>query len=445
MNEIDSETVMNISQKTVLSLSDKSDNGYHRQTEYDINVEASSNVDFGTHDVTMQPTPTSAYRNQIQESLSLLYETLDNTTQVVKPHEQLYQELNNDVWCEIFPLKDKQIVPSTHLQPISDIPNQRVKSQPYEELNNDVWNEIFPTRDTNCETIQLQPISDNSHELVRTKTHDPHNRSELNKTNQIVIDQTPTEDDLKCSISPSLLYDGSNTPGGVTNPPLLYAYPHLIDEIPSYEHNDSISHLPRSSFEVLSSDLAVLSSDNSAHPNASSTSNKTDLNELITSARGKEHDSGNEYESIPAGHEPLMDETGPRSVHRPTGRPLPVIPQSNYDDVNENESKLNFSNTVSCRTCISIAKIVFVLTVLVVVVSSVVVVITMLVLAARNNIEGKLLVFLFNISFANCPDANNESSEVFDIIKPGRRVKLKRSQAVNVHKLLTIRYLLPGQ
>jgi len=40
--------------------------------------------------------------------------------------------------------------------------------------------------------------------------------------------------------------------------------------------------------------------------------------------------------------------------------------------------------------------------------------------------------------------ANNESSEVCGIIKPGRRVKLNRSQAVNVHKLLTIRYLRVG-
>jgi len=39
----------------------------------------------------------------------------------------------------------------------------------------------------------------------------------------------------------------------------------------------------------------------------------------------------------------------------------------------------------------------------------------------------------------------NESSEVFDIIQPGRRVKLNRSQAVNVHKRLTIRYLQQGQ
>jgi len=38
--------------------------------------------------------------------------------------------------------------------------------------------------------------------------------------------------------------------------------------------------------------------------------------------------------------------------------------------------------------------------------------------------------------------ANNESSEVCGIIKPGRSVKLNRSQAVNVHKLLTVRYLL---
>jgi len=39
--------------------------------------------------------------------------------------------------------------------------------------------------------------------------------------------------------------------------------------------------------------------------------------------------------------------------------------------------------------------------------------------------------------------AKNELSEVCGIIKPGRRDKLNRSQAVNVHKLLNIRYLLP--
>jgi len=39
------------------------------------------------------------------------------------------------------------------------------------------------------------------------------------------------------------------------------------------------------------------------------------------------------------------------------------------------------------------------------------------------------------------PRANNESSEVCGINKPGRRVKLNGSQAVNAHKLLMIRYL----
>jgi len=42
------------------------------------------------------------------------------------------------------------------------------------------------------------------------------------------------------------------------------------------------------------------------------------------------------------------------------------------------------------------------------------------------------------------PAANNESSEVCGIIKPGRRVRLNKSQAVNVHKPLTISYLAPG-
>jgi len=40
--------------------------------------------------------------------------------------------------------------------------------------------------------------------------------------------------------------------------------------------------------------------------------------------------------------------------------------------------------------------------------------------------------------------ANNESSELCGIIKSGRRVKLNRSQALNVHKLLTIGYLHPA-
>jgi len=41
--------------------------------------------------------------------------------------------------------------------------------------------------------------------------------------------------------------------------------------------------------------------------------------------------------------------------------------------------------------------------------------------------------------------ANNESSEVCGIIKPGQTVKLSRSETVNVHKLLTIRYLREGR
>jgi len=56
----------------------------------------------------------------------------------------------------------------------------------------------------------------------------------------------------------------------------------------------------------------------------------------------------------------------------------------------------------------------------------------------------KLLVFendADNEYRTQMPSANNESSEVCGHIKPGQRVKLNRSQAVNVHKLLTIRYL----
>jgi len=59
------------------------------------------------------------------------------------------------------------------------------------------------------------------------------------------------------------------------------------------------------------------------------------------------------------------------------------------------------------------------------------------------NVYFSILDFLFQVHPA--PAANNESSEVCYIIKPGRRVKLNRSKVVNVHKLLTIRYLPPDE
>jgi len=47
--------------------------------------------------------------------------------------------------------------------------------------------------------------------------------------------------------------------------------------------------------------------------------------------------------------------------------------------------------------------------------------------------------FLISFHKSAIRDANNESSEVCGIINPGRRVSLNRSQAVKVHKLVTIR------
>jgi len=52
-------------------------------------------------------------------------------------------------------------------------------------------------------------------------------------------------------------------------------------------------------------------------------------------------------------------------------------------------------------------------------------------------------LFILSGLKSSIPCANNESSEVFGIVKPGRRVKLNRSQTKNVHKLLTIGYLHP--
>jgi len=53
-------------------------------------------------------------------------------------------------------------------------------------------------------------------------------------------------------------------------------------------------------------------------------------------------------------------------------------------------------------------------------------------------------IYSDNNSRRRAAGANNESSDVCGIIKPGQRVKLIRSQAINVHKLLTIRYMRRG-
>jgi len=94
--------------------------------ENDIYNEAFSSVDFETNDVTIQPTPASAHQNQVQDSFPP-YEPLDNPTQVVRSQSlNSYEALNHDVWSESFPIRGRQIIETSQLQPISNVLDQKV-------------------------------------------------------------------------------------------------------------------------------------------------------------------------------------------------------------------------------------------------------------------------------------------------------------------------------
>jgi len=67
-------------------------------------IEASSNVDYETSDVSSQPTLTFVYANQSE--IQQPYEPFVNSrpTLVLRPQQlKPYEEMNNDVWQEIFP------------------------------------------------------------------------------------------------------------------------------------------------------------------------------------------------------------------------------------------------------------------------------------------------------------------------------------------------------
>jgi len=66
------------------------------------------------------------------------YEPLDNTTQVVRPKQpNSYEEMNNDVWSDIFPVKNQPIA-AVQLQPISDISYQKETTQIHEPLSSEL-------------------------------------------------------------------------------------------------------------------------------------------------------------------------------------------------------------------------------------------------------------------------------------------------------------------
>jgi len=111
---------------------------------------------------------------------------------------KLYEELNNDIWKEIFPVKVIKIKESPSTDQFLDTTTQVVRSQqsnPYVTLNNDIWNEIFPCNFKEIASIQQQqqPIIDISHQQAATKAHYPIS-SGCNETCQIIFNDDQADD-----------------------------------------------------------------------------------------------------------------------------------------------------------------------------------------------------------------------------------------------------------
>jgi len=158
---------MNISQRRESPLFDQYEDGGNKQTDEDIYVKASSNVNYETSDVMLEPNPTCSciYQNQIQESL-LFYEPLDILTsddrsKVIKP----YEEPNNDVGKEEFSLKVKKIQellsPNHYLDCTSNVVSPQ---QPVTNLHDINFNDLNVTAfsENNSDGFgYLHPVSTN--------------------------------------------------------------------------------------------------------------------------------------------------------------------------------------------------------------------------------------------------------------------------------------------
>jgi len=143
---------MDVSQQTTVPhLSDQSD----IRLDNNICHEAFSNVDCETSDVRIQPTLESVCSQRSTPESQSTYESLDILTQVAR---------------------------SDHLDP-------------YEELNTDVWGQIFPINVQQGVTIHLQPACDSSYQQDTPQTQD----SEHNETRQILFDNDQDEGGNKCS------------------------------------------------------------------------------------------------------------------------------------------------------------------------------------------------------------------------------------------------------
>jgi len=437
---------MNLSQGAeLLTLSGRHDNGENRRTEDDNSKEASSNVDYETNDVTIQPTPTIVDPNEMRESIST-YEPLDNTTQVVRSQSlNSYEELNHDVWSEIFPIRGKQIIATSKHQPNSDVLHPKGTTQIHDPLssqlfeqenglqrqtddNNTEWessNDHYKTSGvlvqptsipTNHRQIQglLSPYEalNITTQMIRFQNLKPYeqlnndvwdeifpvNGKQLKAIHLQQISDTSHEND-KTQMNDPL----NNSVCNETSQIILGNDPTVeeIKYISRFSLNGSrfvpgviVDHplLPVHPDLVNEEQSEELSDSTSPVVAALQSQIRTNLNEMMTSAAvGKYRDCTNEYESIPACLEPPMGQKERRITHSSTSRPLPVIPLTVCDPFNVNSRRTNANVLFSRQTYTSIVRMILVLTALVTIV--VITLITVFLTTANDTNIGKLPTF----------------------------------------------------
>jgi len=384
---------------TTYSLSDQPYDELRLETENIIfnEVHASANV----HDDMIRPyDPTCACETQSKVSLSH-YEPLDVLTLVDRSQTiNHYEDLNNDVWNDIFPLPVKKIQKS--LSPnqldVSKEVDCRSPLYRYEELNNDVWNDIFPCNYKSTPKIQLQPSFHISQVKDTAKTNYLLS-SECSETRQTLLDNDQSQNEDNC-ISSSLLSVRGTVPVGVMGSPPLHL--NLVDKVKSLERAHYTALVVTNSYKNSSGDsethLSYQLPDNECETKefCYSRPSSRSLKIMMTSAVGVDYDYITEDDKSPTA-------VGVQcSGHSQTGRPLPGVPFDIYEALDlSKRNENNIQSLLTHRTCVFIGKCVSILTVVVVFVIIAVVTTRAVLINPNDKTPSKFFVDIFVSLFFN--------------------------------------------
>jgi len=240
---------------------------------------------------------------------------------------------------------------------------------------------------------ELQPITDIlCHQQDTTHLQD----SACIQTCQIshVNDQISEEVNPTSISPPSLSVTHEQPiPKGKLDLPRPAVYLDLINETSFYEPRGSISPVVSNFHQVLSTDLEASSiiANSTTDEFLHSILVRMNQNENIrsTSAVEQQYNDINEYDDIPAGHEPLTAHGEQHGIITPPSsptRPLPDTPLAIYEPLIRNNN-----NVVSRRMCVLTSKILLMLTAFVIIVVTTVVLHTVVLNMISDKNAGKLL------------------------------------------------------